>query len=103
MKKKKFKLKPFNKKGFDAAVKASDLEAKGIKTGHFTKIASPKEVRAMRRSVNMSQTELARALGSSPSRIQSWEQGKRFPDGLTSKLIRVLTKQPSLIKALQEA
>ena len=102
MTKKKFKLKPFNEKDFLAAVKASHDEAKGVKTGHFTKIASPHEVRAMRRGVKLSQNQLARALGASVSRIQSWEQGKRIPDGFASKVIRLLGKRPALIKDLQK-
>jgi DNA-binding transcriptional regulator YiaG len=51
---------------------------------------SREEVIAIRKSLKMSQSEFASFLFMATNTIQSWEQGKRRPDGASAVLLRGL-------------
>ena len=60
----------------------------------------PRDVRAIRRSLNASQVLFARFLNVSPNTIRSWEQGTRRPQGADLKLLAIAKKSPqALLKA----
>jgi len=60
----------------------------------------PADVRAIRTKLNKSQAEFALMIGVSVATLQSWEQGRRQPDGPARALLRVAAKSP---KAVVEA
>lgn len=86
-----------------ADARAFKLELKGIDTGHFTKTrvplpASPAEVKAARKALKVSQTGFAELVGVSAPSVKAWERGARRPDGVASKVIRLLKKDPGFVK-----
>ena len=59
------------------------------------------EVRAIRYKLGQSQSEFATMIGISVPTLQSWEDGKRLPDGPALALLRVTAKNPKIVaKAL---
>lgn len=54
----------------------------------------PRDIRAIRRSLNASQVLFARFLNVSPNTIRSWEQGTRRPQGADLKLLSIARKNP---------
>ena len=60
----------------------------------------PADVRAIRTKLAKSQAEFALMIGVSVATLQSWEQGRRQPDGPARALLRVAAKSP---KAVVEA
>lgn len=61
------------------------------------------DVKAIRAHAGMKQDEFAQAVGVSPSLVQSWEQNKRIPNGVSLKVLRVIEKHPHMLKLLQLA
>jgi putative transcriptional regulator len=60
----------------------------------------PDDVRAIRTKLDKSQAEFALMIGVSVATLQSWEQGRRHPDGPARALLRVAARSP---KAVVEA
>lgn len=59
------------------------------------------DVRAIRYKLRQSQSEFASMIGISVPTLQSWEDGKRLPDGPALALLRVTAKNPKIVaKAL---
>ena len=59
------------------------------------------EVREIRYRLGQSQTEFASMIGVTLLTLQSWEEGKRLPDGPALALLRVAAKNPKIVaKAL---
>ena len=59
------------------------------------------DVRAIRYKLGQSQTEFASMIGITVPTLQSWEDGKRLPDGPALALLRVTAKNPKIVaKAL---
>lgn len=56
------------------------------------------DVRAIRTKVKLKQTDFAKSIGVSASLVQAWEQNKRTPTGSSLKLLKVLEKDPGMIK-----
>lgn len=54
----------------------------------------PREIRAIRRSLNASQVLFAKFLNVSANTIRSWEQGTRRPQGADLKLLAIAKKNP---------
>ena len=54
------------------------------------------DVQAIRAELNVSQKELAKAMDVSIDTVKSWEQGRRNPTGLASKVLMLLAKDPTL-------
>lgn len=54
------------------------------------------DVKAIRAQLNVSQKELAQAMDVSVDTVKSWEQGRRNPTGLASKVLMLLGKEPDL-------
>ncbi|MEL4013390.1 NadS family protein [Dryocola clanedunensis] len=58
------------------------------------------DVKALREATGLKQDEFARAVGVSPSLVQSWEQKRRFPSGSALKILLLLDHNPAIINDL---
>ncbi|CDG91739.1 NadS family protein [Xenorhabdus bovienii] len=58
------------------------------------------DVKAIRAQLNISQAEMAEALGTSIDTIKSWEQKRRNPTGLAAKVLAIIQDNPNFYKAL---
>jgi putative transcriptional regulator len=80
---------------------ASIKEAKQIKSGRkkasrITKITPP-DIRAIRKKLNVSQSEFALMIGVSTSTLQNWEQGRREPEGPAKALLKIASVNPEAV------
>jgi len=57
----------------------------------------PSQIVKVRRQLNMSQSEMARVMLIPKATLQSWEQGRRRPEGPALVLIRVMSRNPDAI------
>lgn len=58
------------------------------------------DVKAIRAQLNVSQVEMAKALGTSLDTIKSWESGRRNPTGLAAKVLATIQTNPQLFQEL---
>ncbi|HCR2099486.1 NadS family protein [Enterobacter asburiae] len=58
------------------------------------------DVRAIREQLNVTQSEMAKALGTSVDTIKSWESKRRNPTGLAAKVLNVIRENPAFFRAL---
>lgn len=58
------------------------------------------DVKAIRLKLNVSQAELADALGTSIDTVKSWEQKRRNPTGLAAKVLATIHDDPQYFKVL---
>jgi DNA-binding transcriptional regulator YiaG len=85
-------------------LKSSLQEAVDIKQG--TKLPSRvtrlevADVKALRSQLNVSQQELAAALGTSVDTIKSWENKRRNPTGLAAKVLATIQDNPKFFYEL---
>jgi putative transcriptional regulator len=72
-----------------------------LKTNAWRLRPAPKftrrDIRRLRRKLRISQGVLAAALNVSMATVQSWEQGRRQPEGAAERLLEVLAKTPQAI------
>lgn len=61
------------------------------------------DVKAIRSKLHVTQKELAAAFDISVETVRSWEQGKRNPTGLVSKLLILVDQDPALYTRLASA
>ena len=61
-------------------------------------VRSGKDLVALRRFVGMTQDEFARAAGISVDTLQNWEQGRRKPQGTAVALIRIVARDPRVLR-----
>lgn len=61
-------------------------------------VRSGRDVAALRRFVGMTQAEFARAAGISVDTLQNWEQGRRRPQGAAVALIRIVARDPRVLR-----
>jgi putative transcriptional regulator len=64
--------------------------------------ASPAEVKATRKGMKVSQARFADLVGVSSHSVTAWERGVRRPDGVASRLIRLLGQKPEFIQTWQD-
>lgn len=57
----------------------------------------PPDIKAVRHTLNVSQTEFALMIGVSVRTLQNWEQGRRQPDGPAKALLRVASRNPQAV------
>lgn len=55
------------------------------------------DIRKLRESVNVSQSQFARMIGVSTGTVQNWEQGRRVPRGPARALLQVFEKSPKAV------
>lgn len=58
------------------------------------------DVKAIREQLNVSQAEMAKALGTSVDTIKSWESRRRNPTGLAAKVLATIQTNPAFFYAL---
>jgi putative transcriptional regulator len=59
-----------------------------------------RRVRRVREQLNMSQAVFAQSLNASDATVRAWEQGKRFPDGPSRRLLELAEKQPAVFETV---
>ena len=89
---------------FFDALKASLEEAVEIKNGIREPARVPRyelaDVKAIRAQLNVSQSEMAKVLGTSLDTIKSWETGRRNPTGLAAKVLATIQANPKFFQEL---
>ena len=55
------------------------------------------DIKAVRNSMGMSQSEFALMIGVSARTLQNWEQGRRKPEGPAKALLRVVARNPRAV------
>jgi DNA-binding transcriptional regulator YiaG len=58
------------------------------------------DVRVIREQLNVSQSEMAKALGTSVDTIKSWETKRRNPTGLAAKVLAAIQANPAFFREL---
>jgi putative transcriptional regulator len=58
------------------------------------------DVKALPETTDLKQEEFAKAVGVSPSLVQSWEQKRRIPSGSALKILLMLEHNPAMIHVL---
>lgn len=58
------------------------------------------DVKAIRAQLNVSQSEMAKVLGTSLDTIKSWENGRRNPTGLAAKVLATIQANPKFFQEL---
>ena len=85
-------------------LKASLQEAVEIKNGVKEPARATRyelaDVKAIRCNLNVTQSEMAKALGISVDTIKSWETGRRNPTGLAAKVLAIIQADPSFFDEL---
>lgn len=94
------------KRDFDDLVKsvrqAGKIRRKKMRPSRATTF-KPADVRAIRDSLDKSQTEFAMMIGVSVATLRNWEQGRRVPDGPAQALLRVAAQNPEAVAAALSA
>jgi putative transcriptional regulator len=101
-KNKKEKKKNKRKDEQPAAVAAGEkngikLDLRSVEIPSKPKPMKPADIRALRESLNASQTLFARLLNVSSNAVESWEQGIREPRQATLKLLHITRKNPNVL------
>jgi putative transcriptional regulator len=79
---------------------AGDIKKGKKKPSRIFGIDAP-EIKMIRKSLNVSQSEFAMMIGISVRTLQNWEQGRRKPEGPAKALLHVASKNPkAVIEAL---
>ena len=97
---KKDKKKDKKKKAHGQAVAKPEkkaLDLRNVELPGRPKPMKPADIRALRESLNASQSLLARLLNVSSNAVESWEQGIRAPRQATLKLLHIAKKNPSVL------
>ena len=85
-------------------LKASLEEAVEIKNGTKAPARVTRyelaDVRAIRENLNITQSEMAKVLGTSLDTIKSWETGRRNPTGLAAKVLATTKANPKFFDEL---
>jgi len=85
-------------------LKSSLEEAVAIKEGKMAPARVTRyeiaDVKAIREQLNVSQAEMAKALGTSVDTIKSWESKRRNPTGLAAKVLAVIQSNPAFFYEL---
>lgn len=68
---------------------------KRLMAGRFE---SGEDIAALRRFVDLTQEEFARAIGISVHTLRNWEQGRRRPEGPAIALLRIAARHPRIIR-----
>lgn len=85
--------------GLTGAIQFMEGQTKGA-TIHRVKIEAI-DIKAIRKSLGLTQEKMAPLLGTSVSGFRKWEQGERQPSGAARTLLKVMDKEPeSVMRAL---
>lgn len=85
-------------------LKVSLEEAIEIKNGNKVAVRTTRyelaDVKAIRAQLNVSQSEMAKVLGTSLDTVKSWESGRRNPTGLAAKVLATVQANPKFFQEL---
>ncbi len=79
-------------KVYDKAIKQLKAEAEHL--------LLPSEIRSIRKQLKLTQVQAGTILGGGKTAFQKYESGETLPSRAISNLLRVLSKEPSLVKLL---
>jgi putative transcriptional regulator len=88
-------VKDLIKNGIEVSFSEKDLKMLGIEIPEVD--IKAKDIQAIRKRINLSQTIFAKVLNVSSSSVRQWEQGKRSPSGSTKVLLELLRKNPDIL------
>jgi putative transcriptional regulator len=74
------------------------LEGKSNGTRVTTVQIAAGNIRAIRRSLKLSQTGFAREFGFTPATVRNWEQGRNQPDKSARILLAVIRRHPDIVR-----
>lgn len=89
--------------GFDEAAKYRRGQKVRLRVSRFSPVLvalKPKEIRKIRTSLGLSQTDFAHYLGTSVACVRSWEQGTRRPQSAALRLLTIAKKKPAALLEL---
>ena len=98
--KKKVKIFEDLKQSLDDALAYEQGKKPPLRVTEFPdppKPLSPAQIRAIRKSFNVSQAVFARIINVSPNAVESWEQGVRRPREATLKLLTIAHQHPEVL------
>ena len=72
--------------------------AHGERKGFVAHVPATVDVKAIRRKLGLSQREFASRYGFRVDALQNWEQGRRRPDVTARALLRVIEREPELVR-----
>ncbi len=94
------KLGPYDPKASDAAYRTAPLATAGKRVKGWRKLKpdkpKPTEIKVVRLSLGVSQKQLADIVGASLATVKAWESGARRPDGVATKVLRLLGQDHKL-------
>lgn len=96
----KAKIFPQLKEALEGALAFEQGRSVGLRATNMPpppKDLRPNEIRAIRKSLGMSQAQFARLINVSSNTVESWEQGARRPREATLKLLTIAKKQPEAL------
>jgi putative transcriptional regulator len=93
-------LKPHNERLARLAITDLEKAFRG-EPSSYTRLELPEpatvqEVKAARKAVHSTQRQFAQTLGVSLETVKAWEAGKRTPEGVATKVLRLLKAEPKL-------
>ena len=59
---------------------------------------SGEDISALRRFVDLTQVDFARAIGISVHTLRNWEQGRRNPEGPALALLKIAARHPRVLR-----
>jgi putative transcriptional regulator len=84
----------------EASVREGGAILRGEKPPSRKFVVENPDVRALRDSFRLSQTEFAAMLGISVKTLRNWEQGRRKPEGPARVLLLIARKHPEALRDL---
>ena len=72
-----------------ASIKDAGQIKQGYKKGSRIVELTPPSIKAIRKKLNLSQSDFALMIGVSTNTLQNWEQGCREPDGPAKALLKI--------------
>jgi putative transcriptional regulator len=87
------------KRLIESAQQALDfVEGKAETSGYRIQIPDEIDVKRIRESLHMSQTEFAAYFGFSVRTLQEWEQGRSVPRGVAKNFLILLQRDPEMVR-----
>lgn len=89
------------KSSLEEAVEVHEGKQAAARVTRYELALSPqKDIKSIRQSLQVSQVEFAKALGTSVDTIKSWESKRRNPTGLAAKVLATIEEDPRFYTAL---
>ena len=89
--------------GFGEAIKYRRGQKARVRVSRFSRLSAPlkpREIRKIRTTLGLSQTDFAQYLGTSGGCVRSWEQGMRRPQSAALRLLTIAKKRPAALLEL---